>query len=167
MVVLRVCLPHSCLNCCPCNETSQLVALRLSLSQQLRYASRLVDLLECFRKFFTCAFPQHILGTLREAASFLPWLRNQIVVASSLEFSRLSDDRWQCLLSNFVAQWAATFGVSRNHTNAFATITRSRKGGSQRVHARQYTQRGVTLQNPLYSTGRSIRQVEYHSSLYT
>ena len=39
LVVLRVRLPHSCLNCCPCNETSQLVAMRPSLSQQLWCAS--------------------------------------------------------------------------------------------------------------------------------
>ena len=35
----RFSLPHSCLDCCPCSETSQRVALRPSLSQQLWYSS--------------------------------------------------------------------------------------------------------------------------------
>ena len=39
LVTLRFCLPHSCLNCCPCSETSQRVALQPSLSQQLWYSS--------------------------------------------------------------------------------------------------------------------------------
>ena len=80
---------------------------------------------------------------------------------------RLSNDGRQHLSSEFVAQSAATFGVRRNHTDAFATITGLRKRGSQRVHAKQYVQEGVTLLEPLYNAGRSIRQEEYRSSLYT
>ena len=125
------------------------------------------DLLECSRKFFTCAFPQHVLGTLQTAASFLPWLRNQVVAASALEFLRLGDDKGQRLSSGLVAQLAATFGLKRNHTDALATKTGSRKEGSRRVHVKQYTQRGVTLLNPLYNSGWSSRQVEYRSLLYT
>ena len=120
-----------------------------------------------FSKVLHVRVLQHVLGTLRSAASCLPRLRNQVVAASALEFSRLDDDRWQRLSSGLVAQLAATFGVKRNHTDAFATETGSRKGGSRRVHAKQYTQRGVTLQNPLYNSGRKIRQVEYRSLLYT
>ena len=75
------------------------------------------------------------------------------VAASTLEFSRLNDDRWQRLSSGLVAQLAVTFEVKRNHTDALATKIGSRKGGSQRVHTKQYTQRGVTLQNPLYNAG--------------
>ena len=55
----------------------------------------------------------------------------------------------------------------RKHTDTLVTETGSQKGGSQRVHAKQYTQRGVTLLNPLYNTSRKIRQVEYRSPLYT
>ena len=53
--------------------------------------------------------------------------------------------------------WQRRSEWKHNHTNALATKTRSRKGGNQRVHAKQYTQRGVTLQNPLYNADRSIR----------
>ena len=88
-------------------------------------------------------------------------------MASTLQFSRLNDDRWQRLSSGLVAQLAATFGVKRNHTDALATKAGSLKGGSQRVHAKQYAREGVTLLEPLYNTGRSIRQVEYHCSLNT
>ena len=89
------------------------------------------------------------------------------VAASALGFSHLDDDRWQRLSSGLVAQLAATFGVKRNHTDALVTKTGSRKGGSQRVHAKQYAQEDVTLLEPLYNTGRSIKQEEYRSSLYT
>ena len=82
-------------------------------------------------------------------------------------FLRLDDDKGQRLSSGLVAQLAATFGVKRNHTDAPATKTGSRKEGSRRVHAKQYTQRGVTLLNPLYNSGWSIRQIEYRSLLYT
>ena len=70
------------------------------------------------------------------------------VMASSLQFLHLGNDRMRRLLSEFVARSAAMFGVGRNHTDAKATVTRSQKGGSQRVHAKQYAQRGVTLQKP-------------------
>ena len=43
----------------------------------------------------------------------------------------------------------------RKHTDAFATETGSRKGGSRRVHAKQYAHNGVTLLEPLYNAGRS------------
>ena len=76
------------------------------------------------------------------------------VAVSALEFLHLDDDKWQRLSSGLVAQLAATFGVKRNHTDALTTKTGSRKGGSRRVHAKQYSQRGVTLQNPLYNSGR-------------
>ena len=125
------------------------------------------DLLELSRRFFTCAFPQHVLGTLQTAASFLPWLRNQVVAASALEFSRLDDDRWQRLSSGLVAQLAATFGVSANTQTPSRQKQDRGREAVRRVHAKQYTQRGVTLQNPLYNAGRSIRQVEYRSLLYT
>ena len=70
------------------------------------------------------------------------------VAASSLEFSRLGNDQMRRLSSEFVARLAATFGVGRNHTDAKATVTGSRKGGSRRVHTKQYTQRSITLREP-------------------
>ena len=100
--------PHSWLQCDrPC---------RSNLVRQLR-----TNLRESSRKFLTCAFLLHVLGTLQTAASFLPLLRNQVVTASFLEFSRLGNDRRQRLSSEFVARSAATFGVGRNHTDAKAT----------------------------------------------
>ena len=88
------------------------------------------------------------------------------VTASFLEYLRLGNDRRQRLSSEFVAQLAATFGVRRNHTNAFAVVIGSRKRDSQRVRAKQYAQEGITLLEPLYNVGRSIRQEEYRSSVY-
>ena len=92
---------------------------------------------------------------------------NFAVVTSFLEYSRLGNDRRQRLSSDFVAQWAATFRVIRSHIDTLAVETGLQKGGSQRVHAKHYAQEGVTLLKPLYNAGRSIRQVEYRSSLYT
>ena len=121
LVVLKVYLPHSCLSYCPCSETSQLVAMRPSLSQQLWYASW----------GRTCSnFPE---GSSRArfcctslALSKQPLLsflgsETKLSRRRHSSLSRLDDNRRQRLSSGFVARSAATFGVGRNHTDAFAT----------------------------------------------
>ena len=91
---------------------------------------------------------KHILGTLSSTASCLPRLRNQLVAASFLEYSRLGNDRRQRLSSDFVAQWAATFGVMRSHTDALATETRSRKGAVRECTPSSMLKKDVTLLEP-------------------
>ena len=91
---------------------------------------------------------QHILGTLRSAASCLPRLRNQLVVASFLGYSRLGIDRRQRVSSDFVAQPAATFGVMRNHTDAFVTQQDRGRWQSESARHKQYAQEDVTLLAP-------------------
>ena len=89
-----------------------------------------------------------------------------VVVASFLEYSRLGNDRRPRLSSDFVVQSAATFGVERNHTDASATQQDRGRGQSESARHTQYAQRDVTLRNPLYNAGWSIKQEEYRPLLY-
>ena len=86
--------------------------------------------------------------------------------ASFLEYSGLSNDRRQRPSSDLVAQSAATFGVERNHTDASATQQDRGRGQSESARHTQYAQRDVTLRNPLYNAGWSIKQEEYRPLLY-
>ena len=70
------------------------------------------------------------------------------VVASFLEYSRLSNDRRQRLSSDFVARLAATFGVMRSHTDALATETGSRKGAVKECTPSSILKKDVTLLEP-------------------
>ena len=101
------------------------------------------------------------------AAALLKPLKTVVVAASFLEFSRLGDDRRQRLSSNFVAQWAATFGVRRNHTDANATQQDRGREAVEECTPSSMLKRGVTLREPIHNFGRSIRQVEHRSFLYT
>ena len=91
---------------------------------------------------------QHVLGTLRSAASCLPRLGNQLVAASFLEYSRLGNDRRQRLSSDFVARLAATFGVMRSHTDALAIETGSRKWAVRECTPRSMLKKDVTRLEP-------------------
>ena len=67
---------------------------------------------------------------------------------SFLEYSRLGNDRRQRLSSDFVTQWAATFGVMRSHTDALATETGSRKGAVRECTPSSMLKKDVTLLEP-------------------
>ena len=120
-----------------------------------------------FSKVLHVRVLQHVLGTLRSAASCLPRLGNQVVAASALEFSRLGDDRWQRLSSDLVARSAATFGVKRKHTNAKATEQDRGREAVGECTPSSILKEVLHCENPLYNAGRKIRQVEYRSPLYT
>ena len=70
------------------------------------------------------------------------------VAASTLEYSRLGNDRRQRLSSDFVAQWVATFGVMRSHIDALATETGSRKGAVRECTPSNMLKKDVTLLEP-------------------
>ena len=69
-------------------------------------------------------------------------------MASFLEYSHLGNDRRQRLSSDFVAQWAATFGVMRSHTDALATEIGSRKGAVRECTPSSMLKKDVTLLEP-------------------
>ena len=91
-------------------------------------------------------------------------VRRRSVAASSLEFLRLDDDRWQRLSSGLVAQLAATFGVSAS-TQTPSRLNRIVEG-RQSKSARQ-----VICSQKCYTTrthctmlvGRSDRSSTVHS----
>ena len=61
------------------------------------------------------------IGWAKQGAKTHKKIPTSSVTASFLEFSRLGNDKWQRLLSEFVARSAATFGDKHKHTDALAT----------------------------------------------
>ena len=89
------------------------------------------------------------------------------VAASALEFSRLDDDKWRRLSSGLVAQLAATFGVNAN-TQTPSQLKQDREREAVRECMPSSILKEVLhCENPLYNAGRTNRQVEYRSLLYT
>ena len=107
-----------------------------------------MDLLEFSRRFLTCAFCNTslalsdlpLLAFLGSETNLLRRRFSSIHVSVTTGGQRLSSD--------FVAQWAATFGVMRSHTDALATETGSRKGAVRECTASSMLKKDVTLLEP-------------------